>query len=207
MLPKPQRKKVVRVRQEIEDDPISDISDTKDICKEGDSVDGDVSSSSAVEDDEGWQSQIKRSHRKKKKELVASRAGREKSQTGRFQRNDCTQQQADYNQTRKNQYHKKAFEDKKNSNCFNSKFVGRKVQDVQNKTENVVVKPSSFCKNGQESIKLDKEINSTTSKGYFPFGSNPELLGTRRMSYRDALMKNTKKGKSSLKLGVITHNA
>lgn len=76
------KQEIVCKNSDIEDDPISDISDTKELCKdfvviEGDSVDGDVSSSSAVEEEGGWQSQTRRSHRKKKENLRQEQAGKE----------------------------------------------------------------------------------------------------------------------------------
>ncbi|XP_078361868.1 uncharacterized protein LOC144646195 isoform X2 [Oculina patagonica] len=163
---------------DIEDDPISDISDTKEECKdfvviEGDSVDGDVSSSSAVEEEGGWQSQTKRSHRKKKKELAA-RAWREKNHMERFQRKDFHKQQSD-NQFRKNHYRRKSVDDKKNI----IKTSEKKFQSNENKHSTVLVESSVMNSkmDGQLQAKTDKESESKAGKG--PLPSDKKLVSQK----------------------------
>ena len=183
---------------DIEDDPISDVSDTKDVCKdfvviEGDSVDGDVSSSSAVEDEGGWQSQTRRSHRKKKKELAA-RASREKNHMDRFQRKDFHKQQSD-NQFRKNHHRR---DDKKN----HTKTSEKKFQNVENKSSTVLAESSAINSNldGQVQAKTDKDNESKVNKEHLPSDnklvSQKEVSSTPKvLSYRDALLKARGKGK------------
>lgn len=184
---------------DIEDDPISDISDTKEVCKdfvviEGDSVDGDVSSSSAVEEEGGWQSQTRRSHRKKKKELAA-RASREKIHTDRFQRKDFHKQQSD-NQFRKNHYRRKSVDDKKN----NIKTSEKKFQNNENKSTVLVESVMNSIVDGQLQAKTDKENEAKVSKG--PLPSDNKLIHQKEksttpkvLSYRDVLLKAGGKGK------------
>ena len=185
---------------DIEDDPISDISDTKEVCKdfvviEGDSVDGDVSSSSAVEEEGGWQSQTRRSHRKKKRELAA-RASREKNHMDRFQRKDFHKQQSDY-QFRKNHYRRKSVDDKKN----NIKTSEKKFQNNEDKSSTVIVKSEMNSNlDCQIKEKNGKDNESKVSKG--PLPSNNKLVSQKEMSpapkvlsYRDALLKARGKGK------------
>lgn len=163
---------------DIEDDPVSDISDVKEVCKdfvvlEGDSVDGDVSSSSAVEEEGGWQSQTKRSHRKKKKDL-AVRTNREKNHMERFQRRDFPKQQSD-SQFRKNHHHRKCVDDKK------SHF-----KSSENRNSTFYVEPSimNSIVNGQLQVKTAKDNEAKFNKG-------PDNKG---FSYRDALIKARGKG-------------
>lgn len=183
---------------DIEDDPISDISDTKEVCKdfvviEGDSVDGDVSSSSAVEEEGGWQSQTRRSHRKKKKELAA-RASREKIHTDRFQRKDFHKQSD--NQFRKNHYRRKSVDDKKN----NIKTSEKKFQNTENKSTVLVESVMNSIVDGQLQAKMDKENETKVSKG--PLPSDNKLIPQKEtsptpkvLSYRDVLLKAGGKGK------------
>lgn len=185
---------------DIEDDPISDISDTKEVCKdfvviEGDSVDGDVSSSSAVEEEGGWQSQTRRSHRKKKKELAA-RASRERNHIERFQRKDFYKQQSD-NQFRKSHHRRKSVDDKKNICKAEKKF-----QNNENKSSTVLVESSVMNSNldGQARAKTDKDNGSKVSKG--PLTSDNKLISQKEvsptpkvLSYRDVLLKARGKGK------------
>lgn len=187
---------------DIEDDPISDISDTKEVCKdfvviEGDSVDGDVSSSSAMEEEGGWQSQTRRSHRKKKKELAA-RASREKNHMDRFQRKDFHKQQSD-NQFRKNHYRRKSVDDKKNI----IKTSEKKFQNNENKHSTVLVESSVMNSkmDGQLQVKTDKESESKVGKGPLPSNNN-KLVSQKEtspmpkvLSYRDVLLKARSKGK------------
>lgn len=187
--------------QDIEEDPISDVSDTKEVSKdfvviEGDSVDGDVSSSSAVEDEGGWQSQTKRSHRRKKKELVA-RANREKNHNDRFQRKDFYKQQSD-NQFRKNHHRRKSVDDKKNY----SKTTEKVLQDKENKNSNAVVDSSAVNSTlgGQTEAKNKNESGLKARKGlelpsHDKNDSQKEMLPTQKvLSYRDALLKARSKG-------------
>lgn len=188
------KQEIVHKNSDIEDDPISDISDTKEVCKdfvviEGDSVDGDVSSSSAVEEEGGWQSQTRRSHRKKKRELAA-RASRERNHMDRFQRKDFHKQQSD-NQFRKNHYRRRSVDDKKNVVKTEKKF-----QDNENKSSTVLVESPIMNSNmdGQMQAKTDKDVGSKVSKG--PLTSDNKLTSQtevpptpKRLSYRDVLLK------------------
>lgn len=195
-----QNQEIVPKNSDIEDDPISDISDTKEICKdfvviEGDSVDGDVSSSSAVEEEGGWQSQTRRSHRKKKKELAA-RASRERNHMDRFQRRDFHKQQSEY-QFRKSHYRRRSVEDKKNVVKTEKKF-----QNNENKSRTVLVESSAMDSNmdGQIQAKTDKDNGSEVGKG--PFTSDNKLTLRKEvpptpkvLSYRDVLLKAKGTGK------------
>ena len=184
----------------IEDDPVSDVSDTKELCKdfvviEGDSVDGDVSSSSAVEDEGGWQSQTRRSHRRKKKELAA-RASREKNHMDRFQRKDFHKQQSD-NHFRKNHHRRKSVDDKKN----HSKASEKMFQKVENKISNVMVE-SSADSHSQDNNHKDNELKATKGLNVTSdnkSSSQKETLPTQKvLSYRDALLKAKGKGKTKV---------
>lgn len=189
---------------EIEDDPISDISDTKEVCKdfvviEGDSVDGDVSSSSAVEDEGGWQSQTRRSHRRKKRELAA-RASREKNHMDRFQKKDFHKQQSD-NQFRKSHHRRKSVEDKKN----HSKALERVFQNTENKNSNDMLESSAVnsytsatmhakSHNVKDSVLKAKKGLDVPSDS--KISSQKEMSPTQKvLSYRDALLKAKGKGK------------
>ena len=181
---------------DIEDDPISDVSDAKEVCKdfviiEGDSVDGDVSSSSAVEEEGGWQSQTRRSHRKKKKELVA-RTSREKNHMDKFQRRDFHKQQSD-NQFRKNHYRRKSVDDKKNHiKSSESKFHNN---ENKNFVESSVMNSNM---GSQKQAKPDKDNEAKFTKGPSDdkLVSPKEVLQTPKgFSYRDALLKARGKGK------------
>ena len=194
------KQEIVPKNSDIEDDPISDISDTKEICKdfvviEGDSVDGDVSSSSAVEEEGGWQSQTRRSHRKKKKELAA-RASRERNHMDRFQRKDFHKQQSD-NQFRKSHYRRRSVDDKKTVVKTEKKF-----QNNENKRSTVLVESSAMNSNrdGQIQAKTDKDDGSKVGKG--PLTSDNKLISQKEvsptpkvLSYRDVLLKTRGKGK------------
>ena len=194
------KQEIVCKNSDIEDDPISDISDTKELCKdfvviEGDSVDGDVSSSSAVEEEGGWQSQTRRSHRKKKRELAA-RASRERNHMDRFQRKDFHKQQSD-TQFRKNHYRKRSVDDKKNV-----VKTEKELQDNENKSSTVLVESSVTVinSNGQIQAKIDKDNGSKVSKG--PLTSDNKLTSQKEvpatpkvLSYRDVLLKAKGKGK------------
>ena len=194
------KQEIVCKNSDIEDDPISDISDTKEVCKdfvviEGDSVDGDVSSSSAVEEEGGWQSQTRRSHRKKKRELAA-RASRERNHMDRFQRKDFHKQQSD-NQFRKNHFRRRSVDDKKNVVKTEKKF-----QDNENKSSTVLVESSVMNSNmdGQIQARTGKDIGSKVSKG--PLTSDNKLTSQKDvpstpkvLSYRDVLLKARGKGK------------
>ena len=188
---------------DIEEDPISDVSDTKEVSKdfvviEGDSVDGDVSSSSAVEDEGGWQSQTKKSHRRKKKEFVA-RANREKNNTDRFQRKDFHKQQSD-NQFRKNHHCRKSVDDKKN----HSKASEKVLQNKDNKNSNAVVDSTAVNSTlgGQAEAKNKTESGLKAGKGlglpsHNKNRSQKEMLPTPKvLSYRDALLKARSKGET-----------
>lgn len=195
-----QNQEIVPKNSDIEDDPISDISDTKEICKdfvviEGDSVDGDVSSSSAVEEEGGWQSQTRRSHRKKKKELAA-RASRERNHMDRFQRRDFHKQQSEY-QFRKSHYRRRSVEDKKNVVKTEKKF-----QNSENKSRTVLVESSAMDSNmdGQIQAKTDQDNGLKVGKG--PFTSDNKLTLRKEvpptpkvLSYRDVLLKAKGTGK------------
>ena len=192
------KQEIVCKNSDIEDDPISDISDTKEVCKdfvviEGDSVDGDVSSSSAVEEEGGWQSQTRRSHRKKKRELAA-RASRERNHVDRFQRKDFHKQQSD-NQFRKNHFRRRSVDDKKNVVKTEKKF-----QDNENKSSTVLVESSVMNSNGQIQPKTNKDNGSKVSIG--PLTSDNKLTSQKEvpptpkvLSYRDVLLKARGKGK------------
>lgn len=193
----------VQNTRDIEDDPISDVSDTKEVCKdfvviEGDSVDGDVSSSSAVEDEGGWQSQIRRSHKRKKRELAA-RASREKNHLNRFQKKGFHKQQSD-NQFRKSHYRRKSVDDKRNQVRSSEK----KFQNTENKNGNVVVESSAANSNvdGQIQTKSHKnnELKATKRLDVSSDDKNSsqkELSPTQKvLSYRDVLLKAKDKGKT-----------
>lgn len=200
------KQEIVCKNSDIEDDPISDISDTKEVCKdfvviEGDSVDGDVSSSSAVEDEGGWQSQTRRSHRKKKKELAA-RASRERIHMDRFQRKDFHKQQSD-SQFRKSHHRRRSVDDKKNVVKTEKRF-----QNNENKSSTVLVESSAMNSNmdGQIQAKTDKDNGSKVSKG--PLTSDRKLISQKEMpptpkvlSYRDVLLKSRGKGKVQSLIG------
>ena len=194
------KQEIVCKNSDIEDDPISDISDTKEVCKdfvviEGDSVDGDVSSSSAVEEEGGWQSQTRRSHRRKKKELAA-RASRERNHMDRFQRKDFYKQQSD-NQFRKNHHRRRSVDDKKNVVKAEKKF-----QNNEKKSSTVLVESSVMNSNmdGQIQAKTDKDNGAKVSEG--PLTSANKLAAQKEvpptpkvLSYRDVLLKARGKGK------------
>lgn len=193
------RKEIVKENMnsyDIEDDPVSDISDAKEVCKdfvvlEGDSVDGDVSSSSAVEEEGGWQSQTRRSQRKKKKDL-AVRTSREKSHMDRFQRRDFHKQQSD-NQFRKNHHHRKSVDDKKNH--FKSSDSRHSTVYMEPSVMNSIV-------HGQLQAKTDRDNK-------VKFNTRPddkkEVLETPKgFSYRDALIKARGKGRFSVKFFIIS---
>ena len=96
----PKRKGSLGITCIIQDDPNSDFSDTKENCKdsvrmEGDSVDGDISSSSAVEDDTGWQSQTRSNRRKRKENLERLNRERHNIDYNKFQRKDFGRPQSD----------------------------------------------------------------------------------------------------------------
>ena len=186
----------------IEDDPISDVSDTKEVCKdfvvvEGDSVDGDVSSSSAVEDEGGWQSQTRRSHKRKKRELAA-RASREKNHVDRFQKKDFHKQQSD-NQFRKNHHRRKSVDDRRNQVRSSEK----KFQNGENKNSNVVESSAANSNvDGQIQTKNHKnnELKATKRLDMSSDDKNSsqkELSPTQKvLSYRDVLLKAKGKGKT-----------
>ena len=186
----------------IEDDPIRDVSDTKEVCKdfvviEGDSVDGDVSSSSAVEDEGGWQSQTRRSHKRKKRELAA-RASREKNHVDRFQKKDFHKQQSD-NQFRKNHHRRKFVDDKRNQVRSSEK----KFQNGENKNSNVVESSAANSNvDGQIQTKNHKnnELKATKRLDMSSDDKNSsqkELSPTQKvLSYRDVLLKAKGKGKT-----------
>lgn len=201
----------------IEDDPVSDVSDTKEICKdfvviEGDSVDGDVSSSSAVEDEGGWQSQTRRSHRRKKKELAARTGKDTRDHMERFQRKDFHKHQSE-NQFRKNHHRRKSVDDKKNHNKASDKML----QNTENKNDNVIFESSPACAKshlhenfpqGNESRVPNGLIEPSSDKT----SSQKENVTTPRvLSYRDALLKAKRKGKmlcfkkSTNKVRAFTH--
>lgn len=193
------RKEIVKENMnsyDIEDDPVSDISDAKEVCKdfvvlEGDSVDGDVSSSSAVEEEGGWQSQTRRSQRKKKKDL-AVRTSREKSHMDRFQRRDFHKQQSD-SQFRKNYHHRKSVDDKKNH--FKSSDSRHSTVYTEPSVMNSIV-------HGQLQAKTDRDNKAK-------FNTRPddkkEVLETPKgFSYRDALIKARGKGRFSVKFFIIS---
>ena len=194
------KQEIVCKNSDIEDDPISDISDTKEVCKdfvviEGDSVDGDVSSSSAVEEEGGWQSQTRRSHRKKKRELAA-RASRERNHMDRFQRKDFHKQQSD-NQFRKSHHRRRSVDDKKNVVKTEKRF-----QNNENKSNTVLVESSAMNSNmdGQVQAKTDKDNGTKVSNepltSDHKLNSQKEVPSTPKvLSYRDVLLKARGKGK------------
>ncbi|CAH3013685.1 unnamed protein product [Porites evermanni] len=183
----------------IDDDPVSDVSDTKEVCKdfvviEGDSVDGDVSSSSAVEDEGGWQSQTRRSHRRKKKELAARTGKETRNHMERFQGKDFHKRQPE-NQFRKNHHRKKSVDDKKN----HSKVSDKMLQNTENKNNNVIVESSPECAKSHLHENIPKGNESRVTNGLNEpssdkTSSQKENVTTQRvLSYRDALLKAKRK--------------
>lgn len=181
----------------VQDDPISDFVDTKENCKdcvvvEGDSIDGDISSSSAIEDNGGWQSQT-RSHRRKKKEHVA-RFNRERNNTdhNKFQRKDFDKPQSQ-NQFRKSNNYRRQSENKKNQ----IKPPEKVSENTDNKINNVNIESSVVSTNMEEhfkdsnkkdnSLNYPRELNVLTND---KLGSFKKVAPTpKKMSYRDALLK------------------
>jgi hypothetical protein len=150
--------------------PSKKRGDTK--C-ERESVNGDISNLSALED-EGWQSQARRSHRKKKKEL-AGRSPRERSQS--------------------NQKNKKNFQKDHKQNNFkkqNSKNT------VNNRNENGMLKetlktniPTDITKDNKDGLspisaenKEEKDKSQEAAKPAFP--------------YRDALLRTKPKASGTV---------
>lgn len=185
----------------IDDDPVSDVSDTKEVCKdfvviEGDSVDGDVSSSSAVEDEGGWQSQTRRSHRRKKKELAARTGKETRNHMERFQGKDFHKRQPE-NQFRKNHHRRKSVDDKKNHSNASDKML----QNTENKNNNVIVESSPECAKSHLHENIPKGNESRVTNGLNEpssdkTSSQKENVTTQRvLSYRDALLKAKRKGK------------
>lgn len=173
-----------------EDYRSSDFSDMKENCIEGESVDGDISSSSAIEDDKGWQSQT-RSHRRKKKEYVA-RFNRERNNSGqsKFQREIFDKQQSG-NQSRKNFNRRRSIDGNKNQ-VFNTPEKGFK--DTEIKMNNVKAGATKVNEHYKENNNQIGNTLNSSKQGVVPEDSKMCSSVQRVMSYRDALLKGKPKG-------------
>jgi len=174
----------------VEDYRSSDFSDMKENCKdctciEGESVDGDISSSSAIEDDKGWQSQT-RSHRRKKKEYVA-RFNRERNNSGqfKFQREVFDKQQSD-NQSRKNFNQRRSFDGNKNQ-VFNT--PGKGFKDTEIKMNNITAGATKVNEHYKENNNQTGNTLNSSKQAVVPEDSKKGSSVQRVMSYRDALLK------------------
>ena len=170
-----------QTREELHD---SLTSPPGDFMVEADSIDGDVSSSSAKED-EGWQSQTKRPYRKKKRELAA-RASREKMQMERNQRRWDHRQQ--YEHTKRNHHHlKKTVEDRNTHSCKDTEL-----------------NPRQYAKGSEQGGQpkagpQDAGCLKRVKEAYPPKSTTPkeDPISEKTFSYRDALMSSKKpKGNS-----------
>ena len=196
LMDKPQKVEVESLERkpekELNDSPMSPPGE---FMTEADSIDGDVSSSSAKED-EGWQSQTKRSYRKKKRELAA-RAGRERNQMERsLKKWERSQHSENF---KKNNYHKKTAEDKKH---FAQKGVEKnKAQNPGNKMNgSMPVKHSSSSNcvdlknNNKASVPSKKSGDDSSCSSNMAAEAKP--TASKTFSYRDALLRSKPKGSS-----------
>lgn len=179
----------------VEDYRSSEFSDMKENCKdctciEGESVDGDISSSSAIEDDKGWQSQT-RSHRRKKKEYVA-RFNRERNNSGqfKFQREVFDKQQSD-NQSRKNFNRRRSLDGNKNQ-VFNTPDKGFK--DTEIKMNNIMADATKANEHYKENNNQTGNTLNSSKQAVVPEDSRKGSSVQRVMSYRDALLQGKPKG-------------
>ena len=193
-----------------EDYPSSEFSDMKENCKdnvtiEGESVDGDISSSSAIEDDKGWQSQT-RSHRRKKKEHVA-RFNRERNTNySKFQRELFDKQQSD-NQSRKNCNRRRSSDSSKNQ-VFN--MPEKVFKDTEIKMSNVMADATKVDEHYKENNNQIGNMLNSSKQVVVPENSKTGSSVQRVMSYRDVLLKGKPKGTVTdiifFQEGTVTHS-
>ncbi|XP_031571597.1 uncharacterized protein LOC116305751 isoform X2 [Actinia tenebrosa] len=138
---------------------------------ETDSVDGDISNLSALEDEGGWQSQVRRSNRKKKKELAA-RNPRERSQSDHKSKKNF---QKDYKTNSVKKQNSK-------NNTSNRNQSGKCKEILETYTPNNATKDNGnglYSKRNEEKDRKQEDAKET-------------------FSYRDALLKSKPKSSEEL---------